>query len=421
MFKSTRKAFLLLVIFSLLLNSVSAYAATNTKSEPNDPVVVINGMLESIENQNPQDYIKHFTKENRIEMEAYLLDNSGTPFFREKSASLIKVKELPQEIAKTAASLTESELESGTRAYYAEINFKVDKQDKWLYNGANHRLIVMTIEDNNWKIARISVPSIKYLNETGQSFKSKEEEAALKIEDALQKKGIVIDLEGNIIENLASAEEDLAREKGKEKGDITQYQVSASSNPTYVAGTTSEYTRPSYIKVYFLNSTNKNYWGKSTASVPFYDYCIDVLPNEWYASWYTTAPAAVKAGALAAKMYGWYHVYHPKWNYSPYYADVKDGDTDQVYVVNSRHTNTTKAINDVGGIGLDRPSGSSYILFETQYIDGSYAAGGQNGGKMWQNGTKYWADQGDGYTFMCHYYYDYSTNTGGQLAHFFYY
>lgn len=112
-------------------------------------------------------------------------------------------------------------------------------------------------------------------------------------------------------------------------------------------------------------------------------------------------------------MYGWYHVYHPKW--SSLNAAVKDTDVDQTFTVNTEVSSCTAAINAVGGVGVELNNGS---LFETQYIAGSTDSGGQYGGKMWQNGTNYWAGQGKGYTFMCHYYRDKSAT---EPIHFFYY
>lgn len=40
----------------------------------------------------------------------------------------------------------------------------------------------------------------------------------------------------------------------------------------------------------------------------FQEYCEDVLPNEWMPSW---NEEALKAGAIAVKMYAWYCTLHP--------------------------------------------------------------------------------------------------------------
>ena len=221
----------------------------------------------------------------------------------------------------------------------------------------------------------------------------------------MERTGLVKNYRGDIIKDLRPTDADLKAEKGL----IT-------ANDTKIT-TNNEQIRPSSITVYFTHSSNINYWGDVRAAVPLYDYVQDVLPNEWEGLW---PSESLKAGALACKMYGWYHVYHPKWNYSPYYADVKDNTDDQQYFVNSRYPSTTQAINSVGRIGICRNDGN---IFETHHFDGSYSEGGYHSGYMWQWGTKYWADspRNRDYDYMVHYYYDYSPSLGGQLVKYFYY
>lgn len=43
-------------------------------------------------------------------------------------------------------------------------------------------------------------------------------------------------------------------------------------------------------------------------TVGFEQYCEDVLPNEWIPSW---NPQALRAGAIAVKMFAWYYTQHP--------------------------------------------------------------------------------------------------------------
>jgi hypothetical protein len=404
------KAFMALLLMKLLVPV--AYAVTNSSSgdrDSSEASTVINRMVQAINNQDSQEYISCFSKENRGLMERFIAENPDQTFFKEQNATLVNIRELPKEFGVASGGLvTRDQSLDRTRFFYAEIRFKVNREEKWLYNGINHRLIVMTEETDGWKIAGIPVPSIRVLVESGYGFRTEAEKKAVEIEATMEARGLVTNYEGRVIANLAASEADLAKEK----------QTDLSIIPEVSPTATDEHARPSSIKVYLTYQTNKDYWKTSTATVNFYDYIRDVLPNEWVASWYTSYPTAVRAGALAVKMYGWYHVYHPKWNFSPYYADVQDNTNDQKYIVNSRHSSTTQAISDVGGIGVDRADGN---LFETQHIQGSENDGGYHGGKMWHFGTKYWAGKGKGYTFMVHYYYDYSTNTANQLAHFFYY
>jgi len=148
--------------------------------------------------------------------------------------------------------------------------------------------------------------------------------------------------------------------------------------------------------------------------VDFITYVKNVLPNEWSPSW---PLEALKAGALAAKMVGWYRVYNCK--YCNQGFDVSDQDCDQVYRANSAVSSTNSAVSQVAGLGFDRAS--SGTVFYPSYSAGSYNGSGYHGGQMYQNGTHYLADQGYSYESMVHYYYDNSSATGGELAHVFSY
>lgn len=130
----------------------------------------------------------------------------------------------------------------------------------------------------------------------------------------------------------------------------------------------------------------------------------------------------MQSGALACKMYGWWRTLNPR---SSTY-DLKDNTEDQVYTPGSETTAATQAINAVGGIGFDREDD---IIFKAHHWQGSYGEGrtgpppdySSMTGWMWQRGADYWADNGKGYTYMVHYYYDNSDSTNDKMAHFFYY
>lgn len=285
-----------------------------------------------------------------------------------------------------------------TEVYYVELSFEVDQQEKWLYNGTNHRVIVMTKENGEWKIVRVSVPSISYIVDKGYGFGTLEEQKAINIEETMDKKGLVLDNQGKIIKNIAASQEELAKERQGQVREITP-NLDAPTAQDVISTLVDEHTRPDSVLVYFTKSANRIAWGGVVrAEVPLWDYCRDVLPKEWIADWYSTAPTSVRAGALVVKMYGWYHTYHPKRMYSPYYSDVLDNDYDQVYEYGSRKPGTDSAIIDVGGIGID--SWDTHRLFETQYRAGTYD--GENyahSGYVSQWGTKWWADQGKGGCF----------------------
>ncbi len=78
----------------------------------------------------------------------------------------------------------------------------------------------------------------------------------------------------------------------------------------------------------------------SVETVDFKQYVKHVLPNEWYSFW---PREALKAGAVAVKMYAWYFIAQGgKWED----ADVLDNTCDQWYVPFLERESTNQAVED---------------------------------------------------------------------------
>lgn len=77
-------------------------------------------------------------------------------------------------------------------------------------------------------------------------------------------------------------------------------------------------------------------------TVGFEEYCKDVLPNEWYPTW---SPEALKAGAIAVKMFAWYHTLHPV-TQSGFTYDVDNTTNFQQFKYLSGQTVTDQAVQD---------------------------------------------------------------------------
>lgn len=131
------------------------------------------------------------------------------------------------------------------------------------------------------------------------------------------------------------------------------------------------------------------------------DYLQNVLPVEWVCAW----PAeSLKAGAIAVKMYGWYHTMNPK--YPANGADVDNSTNSQVYIPGSAdNASCTSAIRAVDGVGFrkffvnDLGQRFGYV-FETLYCSGSYRDDRNDppcppfsqGTALSQNGSHFFAD-----------------------------
>ncbi len=125
--------------------------------------------------------------------------------------------------------------------------------------------------------------------------------------------------------------------------------LGATASATNCGGYSSNTTPPSSILVLEFSqhtSTGAPVQGSQIGvfSVPFETYVQDVLPNEWISSW---DPAALEAGAMAVKTYGWYWVNN--WRGDSYNGtcyNVDDSTDYQRYIPGQSAASTNEAIAD---------------------------------------------------------------------------
>lgn len=173
-------------------------------------------------------------------------------------------------------------------------------------------------------------------------------------------------------------------------------------------------TNPLNTTIYFTKSSNYNYYGVRTKSLSFSSYLTNVIPEEWIVSYFGQYPAYGYAGAMASKMYAWYYTVHPKWNYSPFNACMKDNSSDQNYLYNSYASlaSTYKTYENNVLMYIDRlamVSSGTNDIFELHYhaTDGSY-----HSGQLSASGALSKAMNGDSYDTILRYYYDNSSYIG---------
>ncbi|WAH35736.1 SpoIID/LytB domain-containing protein [Alicyclobacillus dauci] len=136
-------------------------------------------------------------------------------------------------------------------------------------------------------------------------------------------------------------------------------------------------------------------------AIPFGEYCRDVLPNEWFPSW---NPESLKAGAMAIKMFGWYHHLHPV-TIDGFTFDVDNTTNFQHFRYLSGQPTTNAAFNAIAGQAYAKPNG--------EIIELNYRAGYRddpnwqyrNAQKMAQWGSQYWATRGQTYLQILQFYY----------------
>lgn len=189
------------------------------------------------------------------------------------------------------------------------------------------------------------------------------------------------------------------------------YRVSVSDSAQAEAASLS---CPSKTTIYFTKTANSNHYGVSSKSLNFNTYLKNVLPKEWIISYYNSYPAYGKASAMASKMYGWYYTAHPKWDYDPYNACMKDNSSDQNFLY-SAYSDLGSPYQGYEDTILSFISTRAMVkesnnkIFEVHYhaTNGSY-----HSGTMSASGCLSKAQDGKGYAAILHYYYDKSTYTG---------
>ena len=104
--------------------------------------------------------------------------------------------------------------------------------------------------------------------------------------------------------------------------------------------------------------------------VDFKDYIKHVLPNEWISSW---PREALRAGAMAAKMYAWTYIsIGGKWSD----ADVYDSTCDQVYIPSVSYASTNRAVDFTWNWRLTKDGAlvlGSYRAWYSQCLDADKA------------------------------------------------
>lgn len=126
------------------------------------------------------------------------------------------------------------------------------------------------------------------------------------------------------------------------------------------------------------------------ANVNFDQYCRDVLPNEWFSNW---PVASLEAGAIAVKMFAWYHHLHPV-TVGNFTFDVDNTVNFQTYRTQSDQPSTDQAYYTTRNL--------AYVKANREIFELNYRAGYENSPnwqyrnaqKMSQWGSQYLALQG---------------------------
>ncbi len=180
--------------------------------------------------------------------------------------------------------------------FYYNANINNNMENKYVQNGENFRVCILTKENDKWEISQLSGAPLEALLSKKINLKSEKEES--------------------IINSVGVTPQIIYT------GSPTNIRVQLRGPLTY------------------NGQTNYQYWGvpiNTVKTIAFSTYCKDVLPNEWDSDKVvpdSKNPAlnkvnALNSGALMVKTFSWYQTLNP-WNTS-IGADVND-DASQCYL-----------------------------------------------------------------------------------------
>ena len=371
--RKMKKISVLFLVFILLLSSLmSSIGVFAEEAKSMNAEDVLYALVEAENSHDWERFCLLHTNKEAVRYRKYFNDN--------KSSGGVKN-------VRTAA-LQEIQLlnDSGNRCeYIVGIDYTVSKEDEFYYNGVNYRYLILEKIDNEWKI-------VEYQDAPLENY----------IPYGAQAQDLGLDTVNSIAlpnlnrENTAIA---LRIIKAREKGEFINAQgkridVIHSINQFGVMDTPAtegSRVRPEAI---YIDRRDED-WG--VEGCDFDPYCKGVLPNEWYASWPTQS---LRAGAIAIVQYSAYAVLHPR--HSSLGAHVCDSSHCQVFRENSETNSCNVAVDAVKKYYYETATGN---FFQTCYAAGVYGEDYGHSGRMRQNGTHYWADQGQTWRWMMEYYY----------------
>lgn len=388
--------------FVFFVGSTSVYAQDQDIINDLEQVDILKKSLTAITEKNWGDYPSYWDKENEAIFKEFLNNKENQAgyngLFNIKKASLIDTKVLSVEDAQNLVPNIETFKEEKSEdilVLYSAINYDVYTENEFSMNGTNYFVTVFIKEDGQWKIAQYQIAPVDIIVSRGLGFNTGDEKKTIQIFEE-KKQGNIVNKEGKLLStNKATAEElKIEGTKGKEEFGLT---------------TVNDHVRPTYVKVYLASTSNKFEFGCSSncvANVGFLTYIQNTLPNEWEKTW---PIESLNAGAMVVKMYAWYATYYPL---APLVnAHVYDNTNSQVFLVGTAAQKTNSAINNTGSLGLENYFDDS--LFLTEYRAGVYGTEYMSSGIVRQNGTHYWADQGQDWRWILEYYYNNSERLGG--------
>ena len=191
-------------LFGLALCTVMVIAAAggvlvfgDDAANDNNGVVWVAGSAEdvvyesvkAVDQHDIDGYVSLQCDENKADYEKFFRsldwdkDNDGIMCV--DAASIYEIKEIPVNAADAFTSAYKyKEKYDDLAAFYVGIDYKVNNESKYFFNGVNYCLMIAGKENGEWKIVEESDAPVEFLSETQYAFNSSAEEKALEIVNA---------------------------------------------------------------------------------------------------------------------------------------------------------------------------------------------------------------------------------------------
>lgn len=122
---------------------------------------------------------KWYVKEEANEMKYFMDDKENQErklgLFNIRKARLLDCKELPYDYAENYLPNRYMEHYGNKKVFYVAVDYKVYHENEYHINGVNYFLVVLVLEDNNWRIALTPLVPVNSIIFDGYGFGTKDE------------------------------------------------------------------------------------------------------------------------------------------------------------------------------------------------------------------------------------------------------
>ena len=158
---------------------------------------VVYESVKAVDSHDIYGYIALQCDVNKVDYENFFRgldwDNDDDGIMCVDAASVYEIKEIPVNAADAFTSAYKyKEKYDDLAAFYVGIDYKVNNESKYFFNGVNYCLMIAGKENGEWKIVEESDAPVEFLNETQYAFNSAAEEKALEILNA-RMNGVILD------------------------------------------------------------------------------------------------------------------------------------------------------------------------------------------------------------------------------------